>query len=82
MGVASPADAAAARGRAPHLFEQVNEGLQDKGFVVTQLESLVNWARAGEEERSREARRRGAQARAGAAGQGRAAVIFWGIIAG
>jgi NADH-quinone oxidoreductase subunit B len=47
MGVASPADAANARGRDPHLFEQVNEGLQDKGFVVTQLESLVNWARAG-----------------------------------
>ena len=30
-----------------HLFEQVNESLHDKGFVVTQLESLVNWARAG-----------------------------------
>jgi NADH-quinone oxidoreductase subunit B len=47
MGVASPADAANARGRDPHLFAQVNEGLQDKGFVVTQLEGLVNWARAG-----------------------------------
>ena len=47
MGVASPADVAAARGREAHLFEQVNESLQDKGFVVTQLESLVNWARAG-----------------------------------
>jgi NADH-quinone oxidoreductase subunit B len=34
-------------GREAHLFEQVNESLQDKGFVVTQLESLVNWARAG-----------------------------------
>jgi NADH-quinone oxidoreductase subunit B len=47
MGIASPADAANARGRDQHLFEQVNESLQDKGFVVTQLESLVNWARAG-----------------------------------
>jgi NADH-quinone oxidoreductase subunit B len=37
----------APRGRDAHLFEQVNESLQDKGFVVTQLESLVNWARAG-----------------------------------
>ena len=46
MGVASPADVAP-RGRDAHLFEQVNESLQDKGFVVTQLESLVNWARAG-----------------------------------
>ena len=47
MGIASPADAVTARGRDPHLFERVNEGLQDKGFVVAQLESLVSWARAG-----------------------------------
>jgi NADH-quinone oxidoreductase subunit B len=47
MGIASPADAVAASGRDPRLFEQVNEDLQDKGFVVAQLESLVNWARAG-----------------------------------
>jgi NADH-quinone oxidoreductase subunit B len=46
MGVASPAEVARS-GREAHLFEQVNESLQDKGFVVTQLESLVNWARAG-----------------------------------
>jgi NADH-quinone oxidoreductase subunit B len=46
MGVASPAELAP-RGRETPLFEQVNESLQDKGFVVTQLESLVNWARAG-----------------------------------
>jgi NADH-quinone oxidoreductase subunit B len=47
MGVASPAGTLA-RGRAdPQLFEQVAQGLDDKGFVVTQLESLVNWARSG-----------------------------------
>ena len=46
MGVASPAEVARS-GRETQLFEQVNESLQDKGFVVTQLESLVNWARAG-----------------------------------
>ena len=48
MGIATPtaalqrADAADAA-----LFEQVNQDLQDKGFFVTQLERLVNWARAG-----------------------------------
>jgi len=50
MGVAAPVEG----GRPPRpedadarLFERVNEGLQDKGFLVTRLESLVNWARAG-----------------------------------
>ena len=46
MGVASPTHVARS-GRETQLFEQVNESLHDKGFVVTQLESLVNWARAG-----------------------------------
>jgi NADH-quinone oxidoreductase subunit B len=50
MGIATPADTRplAHRGDAdPALFEQVNRDLQGKGFFVTQLESLVNWARAG-----------------------------------
>lgn len=29
------------------LFMAVNEGLQDKGFVITQVDKLVNWARTG-----------------------------------
>jgi NADH-quinone oxidoreductase subunit B len=44
MGVASPTEVAPGRDA---LFERVNEDLQDKGFVVARLESLVNWARAG-----------------------------------
>jgi NADH-quinone oxidoreductase subunit B len=46
MGVARPADVAPG-GRDSRLFEQVGDDLQDKGFVVTHLEDLVNWARAG-----------------------------------
>ena len=50
MGVAAdPASGTLARteGRDDRLFEEVNKGLQDKGFIVTSAEKLVNWARAG-----------------------------------
>jgi len=50
MGLATPAEAAILRrgeGADPRLFERVNQNLQDKGFFVTHLERLVNWARAG-----------------------------------
>jgi NADH-quinone oxidoreductase subunit B len=50
MGVATPAEATALRrgeGVDPRLLERVNQNLQDKGFFVTHLERLVNWARAG-----------------------------------
>jgi NADH-quinone oxidoreductase subunit B len=49
MGIARPVDVVPV-GRAAsdaRLFEQVNENLHDKGFFVTHLERLVNWARAG-----------------------------------
>jgi NADH-quinone oxidoreductase subunit B len=48
MGVATPATALQrAPGADPREFERVNQGLQDKGFVVAQLDRLVSWARAG-----------------------------------
>ncbi|MGI9488419.1 MAG: NuoB/complex I 20 kDa subunit family protein [Geminicoccaceae bacterium] len=50
MGVASDAGAAVparVEGQDNRLFEEVNQGLQDKGFIVTSAEKLVNWARAG-----------------------------------
>ncbi len=50
MGIATPAEATplARRDSAdPELFDQVNRDLQTKGFMVTHLERLVNWARAG-----------------------------------
>ena len=50
-GRARYADAVAARGRDQPLFERVNEDLQDKGFVVAQLDNLVNWTRAGSPQR-------------------------------
>jgi NADH-quinone oxidoreductase subunit B len=50
MGVATPAESdlvTRREGGATPLFERVNQGFQSKGFVVAQLEGLVNWARAG-----------------------------------
>ena len=47
MGVASPTGPQRAEPAEVALFEQVNHDLQDKGFFVTHLERLVNWARAG-----------------------------------
>jgi NADH-quinone oxidoreductase B subunit len=48
MGVATPATALERAPAAdPRLFERVNQGVQDKGFFVTHLDSLVSWARAG-----------------------------------
>ena len=49
MGVATPADLeplARRDGADPELFDRVNREVQGRGFFVTQLESLVNWARA------------------------------------
>jgi NADH-quinone oxidoreductase subunit B len=48
MGVTTAAAPAAvpAPGQ-PHLFEQVNDGLQKEGFFVTKLNDLVGWARSG-----------------------------------
>ena len=42
MGVMDAADA----GPEPE-FRELSRGLSDKGFLVTELESLVNWARTG-----------------------------------
>ena len=48
MGVATPATAVQRTpGADPRLFERIDQDLQDKGFVVTRLERLVGWARAG-----------------------------------
>jgi NADH-quinone oxidoreductase subunit B len=48
MGVATPATAVQrTRGADPRLFERIDQDLQDKGFIVTRLERLVGWARAG-----------------------------------
>jgi NADH-quinone oxidoreductase subunit B len=47
MGVASPTGLQRAEAAEVALFERVNHDLQDKGFFVTHLERLVNWARAG-----------------------------------
>jgi NADH-quinone oxidoreductase subunit B len=51
MGVAAADEAArlarAEAGADPRLFEQVGQGLQDKGFFVTTADKLVSWARAG-----------------------------------
>jgi len=49
MGIARPVDVlpGGRAARDAQLFEQVNEDLHDKGFFVTHLERLVNWARAG-----------------------------------
>jgi NADH-quinone oxidoreductase subunit B len=50
MGVMSPAETARLqRGEVSdaQLFDQVNAGLQDKGFFITHAERLVSWARAG-----------------------------------
>jgi len=50
MGVASDVAAtplARVDGRDDRLFEEVNQSLQDKGFIVTSAERLVNWARCG-----------------------------------
>jgi len=48
MGVSSNV-AAAPQGAAggSNLLEQVNEGLEQKGFLVTRFHDLVNWARSG-----------------------------------
>jgi NADH-quinone oxidoreductase subunit B len=50
MGIAPARDDPALREAAEsdrHLFDRVNQGLQDKGYVVTQAEKLISWARAG-----------------------------------
>ncbi len=50
MGVAIPAETSPLARREsadPELFDRVDQGLHSKGFFVTRLESLVNWARAG-----------------------------------
>jgi NADH-quinone oxidoreductase subunit B len=50
MGIATPVDAGPLARREstdPELFDRVDQGLRGKGFFVTRLESLVNWARAG-----------------------------------
>ncbi|TVQ34652.1 MAG: NADH-quinone oxidoreductase subunit B [Geminicoccaceae bacterium] len=47
MGMSTPTTALARDGKAPNrLFDDVNDGLKDKGFFVTNLTDLVNWARA------------------------------------
>ena len=43
MGVSGGATA----GGAAQLFEQVDQGLKDRGFVTTTVDDLVSWARAG-----------------------------------
>jgi NADH-quinone oxidoreductase subunit B len=50
MGIGTPAEATLLQRREsadPELFDQINRDLHGKGFVVTHLERLVNWARAG-----------------------------------
>ncbi|MDF1585982.1 NuoB/complex I 20 kDa subunit family protein [Marinimicrococcus flavescens] len=48
MGVSSAAQAPAApAGGSVDLFQQVDEGLKNQGFLVTGLNDLVNWARSG-----------------------------------
>ena len=50
MGIATPVDAGPLARREstdPELFDRVDQDLRGKGFFVTRLESLVNWARAG-----------------------------------
>ena len=47
MGVAADAVSPRVPGQDDRLFEEVNQGLQDKGFIVTSAEKLVNWARSG-----------------------------------
>jgi NADH-quinone oxidoreductase subunit B len=48
MGVAAPATTLQrAPGADPRLFERIDQDLQDKGFIVTRLDRLVGWARAG-----------------------------------
>ncbi|MGI9507286.1 MAG: NADH-quinone oxidoreductase subunit NuoB, partial [Geminicoccaceae bacterium] len=47
MGVAADAASPRVPGQDDRLFEEVNQGLQDKGFIVTSAEKLVNWARSG-----------------------------------
>ena len=42
--VAVPAATASAP---PHLFDQVNDGLQKEGFFATRMTDLVTWARSG-----------------------------------
>lgn len=43
MGVSHPLAPTAEAG----LFQRVSEGLEKRGFFVTSLEALVNWARSG-----------------------------------
>jgi NADH-quinone oxidoreductase subunit B len=43
MGVSGEATT----GAAAQLFEQVDQGLKDRGFVTTTVNDLVTWARAG-----------------------------------
>ena len=50
MGIATPAEAGPSARREstdPELFDRVHQDVRSKGFFVTRLESLVNWARAG-----------------------------------
>ena len=50
MGIATPAEAGPLARREstdPELFDRVHQDVRSKGFFVTRLESLVNWARAG-----------------------------------
>jgi NADH-quinone oxidoreductase subunit B len=49
MGVSQSAPAAPAPASAPaaNLFDRVQDGLKDQGFLVTSFNDLVNWARSG-----------------------------------
>ncbi|MFP4541349.1 MAG: NuoB/complex I 20 kDa subunit family protein [Opitutales bacterium] len=47
MGMSTATTALSRQGGASeNLFDQVNDGLKDKGFFVTSLNDLVSWARA------------------------------------
>jgi NADH-quinone oxidoreductase subunit B len=49
MGIAPARDDPALREAAadPHLFDRVSDGVQNRGYFVTQVDKLVSWARAG-----------------------------------
>ena len=47
MGVTAPAGALAPGARQDALLRTVSDEMQDKGFVVAQLDKLVGWARTG-----------------------------------
>jgi NADH-quinone oxidoreductase subunit B len=46
MGVTQSATGAPATAPSTNLFEDVNAGLQDKGFFVTKMNDLIGWARS------------------------------------